>query len=383
MSEQFIPYGRQIIDEVDIDAVVQVLRGDWLTTGPTVTTFESEFAKSVNASHAVAVSSGTAALHLAMLAADIRAGDEVIVPALTFVASANAARYVGATVVFADIDEHTFLIDPAHVRSLVTSRTKAIVAVDYAGAPCDYDALRAIADDHGLVLIEDACHAPGATYKGKPLGSIADYTAFSFHPVKHLTTGEGGMITTESVEGAKRLTMFRGHGIETDFRGREALGTWEYDQSALGYNYRISDINAALGLTQLVRQPEWLERRREIADRYQSLLAENADRIAVQAVDPAGESAWHLFPIRIIGDNAASARQTAFTRMRADNIGVNVHYRPVYLNSYYQELGYEVGACPNAEAVYSGLLSLPMWPGLTDAMQDRVVASLGAALAVE
>lgn len=379
MSGPFIPYGRQIVDDADIAAVVEVLRGDWLTTGPTVGRFEEQFADFVGAKHAVAVSSGTAALHLAMIAAGIGPGDEVIVPALTFVASANAAVYVGATVVFSDIDEETFVVDPAEVARLVTARTKAIVAVDYGGLPCDLDALREIADAHGLVLIEDACHAPGASYKGRRVGSIADLTAFSFHPVKHLTTGEGGMVTVEDEALADRLRALRSHGIGTDFRGREKLGTWEYDQSELGFNYRLSDINAALGIAQLARQPQWLARRREIASRYAELLAGD-DRVVMQAVPGDRVNAWHLFPVRLAGDRAEERRRAVFSRMRADGIGVNVHYRPVYLNSYYRGLGHRPGECPRAETVYSGLLSLPMWPGLSDEAQDRVVGSLRSGL---
>lgn len=380
MTQPFVPYGRQVIDDADVAAVVNVLRGDWLTTGPTVVEFENKFAEFVGAHHAVAVSSGTAALHLAMMAAGVGPGDEVIVPALTFVASANAARYVGATVVFADIDEHSFVIDTAEVARRVTPRTKAIVAVDYAGLPCDLRGLREIADAHGLALIEDACHAPGAQFEGRIVGSIADFTAFSFHPVKHLTTGEGGMVTTQHESDDARLRSLRSHGIQTDFRGREAQGTWEYDQTELGYNYRISDINAALGITQLAKQGVWLKRRQEIADRYVQLLAD-LDGVATQVVPADRTNAWHLFPVRLLGDDAEALRRRAFSQMRSDGIGVNVHYKPVYLNTYYRELGYQPGECPRAEAVYSGLLSLPMWPGLTDQMQDRVVDSLRSAIA--
>lgn len=379
MSGEFIPYGRQIIEDDDVAAVVSVLRGDWLTTGPTVVAFEEEFAAFVEAPHAVAVSSGTAALHLSALAADLGPGDEVIVPALTFVASANAARYVGATVVFADVDPRTWLIDLDSVRELITDRTKAIVGVDYAGAPCDWPALRGIADAHELVLIEDAAHAPGATINSRPVGSIADFTCFSFHPVKHLTTAEGGMVTTTTVERAARLRSLRGHGIANDFRARESAGTWEYDQRELGYNYRLPDTACALGLSQLHKQPRWLARRREIARRYDQAFS-GMPHIETQVVPEGRESAWHLYPVRITAPDAAEARARAFSHMREAGIGVNVHYRPVYLNSYYRDLGYPEGLCPEAEAIYSGLLSLPMWPGLTETQQDRVVSTLEAAL---
>lgn len=375
----FIPYGRQIVEDDDVEAVVETLRSGWLTTGPMVSAFESEFAEYVGASHAVAVANGTAALHLTMIAAGIGPGDEVIVPALTFVATANAARYVGADVRFADIDPATLLIDVDSVRSLVNNRTKAIVAVDYAGMPCDYDALREIANAHDLWLIADACHAPGGSYGGRPVGSIADMTAFSFHPVKHLTTGEGGMVTTESDELCAKLTALRGHGIYSDFRKREAAGTWEFDQSELGFNYRIADINCALGRSQLRKQPEWVRTRRAIAARYREALVD-VPNLEVQE-EPVGRlSAWHLFPVRIVGETAAARREAAFTGMRADGIGVNVHYRPVYLNSYYANLGYRPGLCPKAEAAYDGLLSLPMWPGLDESSQARVIDSLRNAL---
>ncbi|WP_061962878.1 UDP-4-amino-4,6-dideoxy-N-acetyl-beta-L-altrosamine transaminase [Demequina aurantiaca] len=378
-SEPFIPYGRQIIDDDDLQAVADVLQGDWLTTGPKVGEFEKAFAEYVEAPHAVAVNSGTAALHLAMLAAGVGEGDEVIVSSLTFVASANAAVYVGATVVFADIDPRTWTIDHTHVRSLVTDRTKAIVAVDYAGAPCDLGPLRDIADEFALVLIEDACHAPGAVYQGRRIGSIADFTAFSFHPVKHITTGEGGMVTTLTGEHDRALRTFRSHGIATDFRSREASGTWEYDQVALGYNYRIPDITCALGITQLGKQGAWLDRRRQIAVAYGEAFA-GVPNLETQHVEDDRTSAWHLYPVRIIGENAASMRASVFSELRDQGIGVNVHYRPVYEHSYYRDRGYESGLCPNAEAVYSGLLSLPMWPGLTDSEQDRVIHALIQAL---
>lgn len=376
---EFIPYGRQIIDQDDVRAVVESLTSGWLTTGPMVGAFEAEFAEYVGAEHAVAVANGTAALHIAMIAAGVGPGDEVIVPALTFVASANSARYVGADVRFADIDPQTLVVDVEAVRRLVSPQTKAIVTVDYGGMPCDYEPLLALARERGLTLIEDACHAPGATYHGQRVGSIADLTAFSFHPVKHLTTGEGGMVTTASAELASKLRALRAHGIYSDFRSREASGTWEFDQVELGFNYRIADINCALGLSQLRKQPGWIERRRAIAARYRQLLSD-IPALAVQE-EPAGlQSAWHLFPVRILGEDAADVRRRVFEAMRADGIGVNVHYRPVYLNSYYRAMGYEVGLCPTAEAAYAGLLSLPMWPGLGEDDLERVAGSLRRAL---
>jgi perosamine synthetase len=274
MTGRFIPYGRQMVDEDDVAAVVEVLRSDWLTTGPAVPRFEQAFSGFVDAAHGVAVANGTAALHLAMLAAGVGLGDEVIVASLTFVASANAARYVGAKVVFADVREDTLTIDVDHVRTLVTDRTRAIVAVDYAGVPCDLDELLEVAAEHDLLLIEDACHAPGATYRGRKVGSISHLSTFSFHPVKSLTTGEGGMVTTNDADLAARLRQLRNHGITTDFRQREAEGTWAYDMQVLGFNYRLSDINCALGASQTAKLPGWVHQRQALAARYGDLLAD-------------------------------------------------------------------------------------------------------------
>ena len=382
MSGGFVPYGRQIVDEDDIAAVVEVLRGDWLTTGPAVPRFEEAFASFVGAEHGVAVANGTAALHLAMAAAGIGPGDEVIVPALTFVASANAARYVGATVVFADVRADTLTIDVDHAASLITPDTKAIVAVDYAGVPCDLDALLALAEQHGLVVVEDACHAPGAVYRGRRVGSIADLSTFSFHPVKSLTTGEGGMVTTSDSVLAERVRLLRNHGITTNFREREARGTWSYDMAELGFNYRLSDLNCALGASQLAKLPAWVDRRQQLAARYDERLA-SFEWLRTPVVPEDRTSGWHLYPVRLETDDPAAARQTAFNHLRANGIGVNVHYLPVYLHSAYQALGYQPGLCPTAEAAYQRLLSLPMWPGLPHEDQDRVVELLAEAVTQE
>lgn len=378
MSDRFIPYGRQYIDDADVAAVAEVLRSDWLTTGPLVSRFETQFAEFVGAQHAVAVSNGTAALHLSILAAGIGPGDEVIVPALTFAASANCARYAGADVVFADVDERTLTVNPDHVAALITPRTRAIVAVDYAGLPADLDSLLALCNKHKLLLIEDACHAPGAEYRGRKVGSIAHMSAFSFHPVKHLTTGEGGMVTTQDAELASRLQRLRNHGIATDHRQREQLGTWAYDMVDLGFNYRLNDIQCALGISQLRKLPDSLARRRQLAARYAQLLA-NLD-VTLQSQPGERLNAWHLFPIRVPGESPAELRARVFARLRADKIGVNVHYLPVYLHSYYRNLGHRAGLCPVAEHAYDGLLSLPMWFGLSDSDQDRVVDCLARAL---
>jgi perosamine synthetase len=382
MSDGFIPYGRQIVDEDDIEAVAEVLRSDWLTTGPAVERFEGAFAAFVGAEQGVAVANGTAALHLAMLAAGIGPGDEVIVPALTFVASANCARYVGARVVFADVRDDTLTIDVDHVASLITERTRAIVAVDYAGVPCDLDELLALAERHGLVVVEDACHAPGGLYRGRKVGSIAHLSTFSFHPVKSLTTGEGGMVTTNDAELAARVRQLRNHGINSDFRQREARGTWAYDMVELGFNYRLSDINCALGASQIAKLEGWVTRRQELATRYDELFA-SVEVVRTPVVPEDRTSGWHLYPVRLQTDDVATSRQYAFEHLRANGIGVNVHYLPVHLHSSYRDAGYRPGLCPVAEAAYERLLSLPMWPGLTEAGQDRVVSLLVEALEQE
>ena len=375
MDNRGIPYGRQEIDEADVEAVVQVLRGNWLTTGPAVESFEQAFAAYVGAPYAVAVSNGTAALHLSMLAAGIGPGDEVIVPALTFAASANCVRYVGATVVFADVRADTLTVDVASVEALVTPRTRAIVAVDYAGLPADLLALRALADRHGLLFVEDACHAPGATCAGRTVGTIADLTTFSFHPVKHLTTGEGGMITTADDALAARLRLLRNHGITSDHRSRELAGTWEYDMVALGFNYRLSDIQCALGRSQLTKLPRWLAARRALAARYREQLAARPEWL-LQAEPDDRTHSYHLFAVRVAGDSPARERRDAFERLRRAGIFPAVHYRPVYLHSYYQSLGYRAGLCPAAELAYDGLLSIPLWHGMAHEQQDRVLRAL-------
>ena len=371
----FIPYARHEIDDADIAAVVAVLRGDWLTTGPLVGRFEEAFAAFVGSPRTVACANGTAALHLCMLAAGIGPGDEVIVPALTFVATANCARYVGATPVFADVRDDTLTIDPVHVATLVTPRTKAIIAVDYGGCPCDYEGLRAIADRHGLLLVADACHAPGATYHGRRVGSIADLSTFSFHPVKHLTTAEGGMVTTADSALADQIARLRNHGIDSDHRRREIANTWRYDAAELGFNYRLNDVQCALGLSQLEKLPAWVARRREIAAVYRAALADNPT-LRLPQVPADRESGWHLYPMRLTGDDPAPRRAELFAALRQRGIGVNVHYLPVYLHSSFVAAGYPSGLCPVAEDAYSRLLSLPMWHGMSDEQVAGVVAAI-------
>lgn len=373
----FIPYGRQAIDEADIEAVVQVLRSDWLTTGPMVEAFEQSVAHYVGANDAIAVSSGTAALHAAMYAIGIGPGDEVIVPAMTFAATANSVLYQGGTPVFADVESPTLLLDPEEVAAKITPSTKAIVAVDYAGQPCAYDALRAMAQKHGVFLIADACHALGAAFQGKRVGSLADVTVFSFHPVKHLTTGEGGMVVTAHAELADRMRLFRNHGISSDHRQREQLGTWYYEMTDLGYNYRLTDFQCALGLSQLQKLATCLTRRRAIAARYADALA-GRHHIQPLKVRDRVEHAHHLYVIRCA---QPVNRRVVYEKMRAAGIGVNVHYIPVHLHPYYQRhLGTGVGLCPVAEQAYHEILSLPMHPGMSDMDVDRVLQALETSL---
>ncbi|MDA8162361.1 MAG: UDP-4-amino-4,6-dideoxy-N-acetyl-beta-L-altrosamine transaminase [Desulfobacteraceae bacterium] len=369
----FIPYGRQLIDEEDIKAVGEVLRSDWLTTGPMVGRFEQAVCAFTGARFCVAVSSGTAALHATMSAIGIGPGDEVIVPAITFVATANAVVYTGAKPVFADVDSDTLLIDPVDVARKITPMTRAVIAVDYAGQPCDYDALRAIADGYGIALVADACHALGAKYKGRGAGTLADMTCFSFHPVKHITTGEGGMIATDDEELAKKMRRFRNHGVMTDQREREAQGTWRYDMVELGFNYRLSDMQCALGVSQVKKLPVWLERRKEIASLYDKAFSA-PDRVSPLAVKAGVDHAYHLYVVRLAGKDE---RQKAYDGMRRQGIGVNVHYLPVYLHSYYrQRFGTSDGLCPRAEAAYGHILTLPIHQGMEDEDAQYVASSL-------
>lgn len=371
-----LPYGRQTIDDADVDAVVKVLRSDWITTGPTVGQFEEAFAAMVGARHAVAFSSGTAALHGAAAAAGLGPGDELITSPLTFVASANCALYVGASPAFADIQENTLNIDPENVRARLTARTKAIVAVDFAGQPADLAELGAISAEKGLVLIEDAAHALGAVYRDRPVGSIADMTVFSTHPVKHVTTAEGGLVTTGDADLARRLRLFRSHGITSDARARSEGNSWFYEMVSLGYNYRLTDVQCALGLSQLTRLPMWLERRKEVARQYDAAFA-GMPAIRTPSIGADRECAWHLYVIRVERAHLREGvgRGEVFKALRAENIGVNVHYIPVTWHPYYRNLGFGPGDCPIADAAYEEIISLPMFHGMTDAdVRDVVTA---------
>lgn len=367
-----IPYGRHLIDEDDIRSVSETLASDWLTTGPKVGEFEAAVAAFVHSEHAVAVSSGTAALHAAMHCLGIGFGDEVIVPAITFVATANAVVFCGGTPVFADVDSNTLLIDPEDVEAKITEKTRAIVAVDYAGQPCDYDGLRRICERHGLVLVADACHSLGATQGGIPASRWADIAVFSFHPVKHITTGEGGMVVTNRADWAKKARMFRNHGIETDHREREHLGTWAYDMVELGYNYRITDIQCALGISQLKKLPRWIEQRRRLSGYYSQLLADIGWLEPLKQVSDG--HAWHLYVIKL---REAGLRKELFNFMRKSGVGVNVHYLPVHLHSFYRNRFHTApGLCPVAEGAYEHILTLPLHQGMTETDVEYVVQCL-------
>lgn len=375
-----LPYGRQSIDDDDIAEVVAVLRSDWLTTGPKVEAFEHAFAEFTGAKHAIAVCNGTAALHALMAGLNVGPGDEVIVPAITFVASANCVVYQGGTPVFADVDPATLLIDPTSVAAKITSRTKAIIAVDYAGQPCDYPALRAITARRGLTLLSDACHALGGTLEGRPVGSLADASAFSMHPVKAITTGEGGMITTDDVALARTLRIFRNHGITTEFRQREQQGSWAYEMQALGYNYRLSDIHCALGLSQLRKLPAWVRRRNEIATQFDAAFRDIPEAAPLTRL-PQREHAWHLYVLQLHLDRLRATRQEIFAALRAEGIHVNVHYAPVHLHPFYrQKFGTAPGLAPVAEAAYERLITLPLFPRMTDADVADVIAAVDKVL---
>jgi len=375
---KLLPYGRQKLEEADIEAAVEVLRSDWITTGPKVNELEEGIASYVGARHAVAFTSGTAALHGAAFAAGLGPGDQAITTPMTFAATANCVLYMGAEPVFVDVSPDTLNIDPDQIAGAVNSKTKAILPVDFAGHPVDLDRILQIAQEHNLVVIEDAAHALGASYKERPVGSLSHMTVFSFHPVKHLTTGEGGMVTTDDPDLANRLRSFRNHGIDQDASQRQdrAEGPWFYEMQDLGYNYRLSDILCALGISQLNRMPENLARRREVAARYNEAFSDLRG-VATPVEYPYVESAWHLYQIRLQSDFLMVGRRQIFDALRAENIGVNVHYIPVHLHPYYRnQFGYVGGEYPVAEEAYETLLSLPMFHSISDQDIDDVVRAV-------
>ena len=365
----FIPYGRQSINEQDIEAVVNVLKSDYLTTGPKIAEFERKVADYTGAKYAVAIANGTAALHAACYAARIGEGDEVITTPITFAASSNCVLYCGGTPVFADINPETYNISPEDIERKITPKTKAIIAVHFTGQPCEMEQIHAIAHKYNLTVIEDGAHALGAEYQEKRVGTLSDMTTFSFHPVKHITTGEGGMILTDNPELYQRLKLFRTHGIT---REEELLTKndrpWYYEQLDLGYNYRITDIQCALGVSQMDRLPEFLEKRKQIAKRYNEAFAAN-EQIQLPYQKEGCDNAWHLYVIRIKNGK----RKEVFEKLRAAGIGVNVHYIPVYQHPYYRTHGYAEVTCPNAEEYYKECISLSMYPDLKEEEQEYVI----------
>ncbi len=365
-NRKIIPYGRQLIDEEDIQAVVDILKSDFITTGPKISEFETAICKATGAKYSVAVSNGTAALHAACFAAGLGEGDEVITSPMTFAASANCVLYMGATPVFADIDKNTYNISPDEIRKKITNKTKAIIPVHFTGQPCRMDEILAIAQEYNLIIIEDGAHALGAEYKGRKIGSIGDMTTFSFHPVKHITTGEGGAIATDCKELYDKLVLFRSHGITRE-NGKLSKdeGGWYYEQKSLGYNYRLTDIQAALGISQLKKLDMFLKKRRQFAASYNKAFKE-LDNIITPGQLEQTNSAWHLYIIQLKTEKLSANRKAVFDALRQVNIGVNVHYIPVYYHPFYRQLGYKKGLCPVAENLYERIITLPLFPGMEE-----------------
>ena len=367
-------YGHQYIDEADIQAVTEVLRSDYLTCGPKITELEEKLCKLTGAKHAVVCSNDTAALHMACLAAGIGKGDEVITTPITFLASANCAFYCGATPVFADIDEETYNISPAEIAKKVTKNTKAIVAVDYTGQPVDLDPILEICEKNDIVLIEDAAHSIGSYYKGKPVGSIAHMTTFSFHPVKTITAGEGGAVLTDSDELYEKLLLARSHGMTRDERQmtKPSEGGWYYQMVTLGYNYRMTDMQAALLISQLDKLEMFSKRRKEIVKRYDEAFSKMPELIVQKEVEGA-DTTRHLYILRLNPERLTIDRAEFFKAMQAENICCNVHYIPIYTQPYYQERGFADVHCKNAEALYANMMSLPLYYAMSDQDVEDVI----------
>lgn len=375
VRDQKIYYGRQWIDEEDVREVCEVLTGDFITCGPKVTELERKLAVRTGAKYAVAVSNGTAALHCACIAAGIGPGDEVITTPLTFAASANCIRYCGASPVFADIDLETYNIDPQSIEAHITENTKAVVAVDFTGQAVRIKEIREICDRHNLIFIEDAAHSIGTKYEGKEVGSLADMTCFSFHPVKTITCGEGGAVTTNDQRLYERLILAHTHGITHEEEFMEDLpheGSWYYEQISLGYNYRMTDFQAALLLSQLKKLDFFIERRKNIVKKYDHafrLLPE----LRIQKEIPESDTCRHLYLIRLNPDHLTCTRRQFFDAMAAENVQCQIHYVPVYWFPYYQKLGYQKGLCPNAEKIYESIISIPLFPKMTDQDVEDVI----------
>ena len=370
-------YGHQYIDDADIQAVVDVLKSDYLTCGPKITELEEKLCQITGAKYAVVCSNGTAALHMACMAAGVEPGDEVITTPITFAASANCALYCGAKPVFADINDKTYNIDPENVKALTTEKTKAVVAVDFTGQSVELDKLMAHCKENNLVLIEDGAHVIGTKYNGQPNGSIADMTTFSFHPVKTVTGGEGGAVMTNNEEYYQKLLLARSHGItrDTALMEEEPHGGWYYEQVSLGYNYRMTDIQAGLLISQLDKLPMFSQRRKEIVAKYDEAFLQMPE-IQVQEEIPESDTTRHLYILRIKPEMLTINRREFFDALAAENIMCNVHYIPTYYFPHYQRLGYEKGICPKAEKLYDEMMSLPLYFGMTNQDADDVIAAV-------
>ena len=370
-------YGHQYLDQADYDAVINVLKSDYLTCGPKIGELEAKLCEITGAKYAVVCSNGTAALHMAAMAAGIGEGDELITTPITFAASANCALYCGAKPVFADINEKTYNIDPASVEEHITSNTKAVVAVDFTGQAVELDRLLDICHKREIVLIEDGAHSIGTKYNGKGVGSIADMTTFSFHPVKTITGGEGGAVLTNSEEYYQKLLLARSHGITrvSELMENESDGPWYYEQINLGYNYRMTDIQAGLILSQLDKLEKFSSRRKELVERYNKAF-ENNDAIIVQEEIPESDTTRHLYILRINPDRLSINRREFFDALAAENVCCNVHYIPVYYFPHYKRLGYEKGLCPKAEKLYDEMITLPLYYGMSDQDCDDVIMAV-------
>jgi len=375
--EKKISYGHQYIDYADIQAVVDVLRSDYLTCGPKIDEAENKLCEITGAKYAVLISNGTAALHAIMFASGVGSGDEIITTPITFAASANCALYCGAKPVFADINPETYNIDPYDIERKITDKTKAVVAVDFTGQAVEIDRIREICDKHNLIFVEDAAHSLGTKYNGRPVGSLADMTEFSFHPVKTCTAGEGGAITTNDDELYKKLVLFRTHGItrNRDWMDKESEGGWYYQQVDLGYNYRMTDIQAALLSSQLDKLDMFAARRKELVKRYNEAF-DAIPEITVQKEIPESDTVRHLYIIQLNLEMLKCSRREVFDALQAEGVGVNVHYIPVYSFPHYQKLDYKMGSCPNAEKLYERIISIPLYYSLTDEQQDKVVEAI-------
>jgi len=372
IRNKLLPYGHQWIDDEDIASVVEVLKGDWITQGPKVDEFEKRIAEYCDAKYAVAMSSGTATLHAACAVAGISQGDEVITTPITFAATANAIVYCGGKPVFADIREDTLNIDSGEIRKRLSPKTKAILPIDFAGHPADLDEIKAIARERGIIVIEDASHALGAEYKGRKIGSLADMTIFSFHPVKHITTGEGGMILTNNKEFYEKLKIFRHHGIVH----KPNKGSWYYEIPQLGHNFRLTDFQCALGLSQLKRLAIFIQRRREIATRYNEAFAK-MEEIITPFEEDFVKAVYHIYVIRLRTEMLKVGRKETFEALRAENIGVNVHYLPLHLHPFYQrQFGYKKGDYPRAERYYERAITLPIFPRMSDEDAKDVIEAV-------